>query len=70
VWLSLLATAILGTTTSRRVEETEARVEAECELCGADLDEPGLDPQIEAELQILKQGRSSDSATTGRNQGA
>jgi phage shock protein A len=54
---------------SERIEETEAHVEAECELWEADLDEPGLDPQIEAELQILKQGRSSDSATTGPNQG-
>jgi phage shock protein A len=55
---------------SQRIEETEAYVEAECELCGADLDEPGLDPQIEAELEILKQGRSSDRATTAPHQGA
>ncbi len=59
---------------SQRVEETEARVEAECELCGTDLDEPNfdgpsLDPEIEAELAILKQTQSTESATTVLNQG-
>ncbi len=59
---------------SQRVEETEAHVDAECELCGTDLDErslggPGLDPEIEAELALLKQNQSTESATTGPIQG-
>jgi phage shock protein A len=54
---------------SQRVEETEARVEAECELCGADLDEPGPDPEIEAELRTLKESQARGAATAGTNQG-
>jgi phage shock protein A len=58
---------------SQRIEETEAHVEAECELCGVNLDEPDVDPQIEAELELLKQGRPdaerSERAATGSLQG-
>jgi phage shock protein A len=40
---------------SARIDETEAEADARCELQGADFDDAGLDPQIEAELAILKQ---------------
>jgi phage shock protein A len=51
---------------SQRVEETEAHVEAECELFGVDFDEPGLNPEIEAELEILKQSHQTTDSATAR----
>jgi phage shock protein A len=39
---------------SERIDETEAEVDARCELQGADFDDAGLDPHVEAELATLK----------------
>jgi phage shock protein A len=39
---------------AERVDQTEAEVDAQCELCGPEFEEPGLDPEIEADLQAIK----------------
>jgi len=55
---------------SERIEDAEAEIDAQCELCGAKIDEPGLDPEIEAELAALKQLRSvvADPARTTKGE--
>jgi phage shock protein A len=40
---------------SERIDETEAEVDARCELQGADFDDASPDPQVESELATLKQ---------------
>ena len=42
-------------TLSERIDETEAEVDARCELQGADFDDASPDPQVESELATLKQ---------------
>jgi phage shock protein A len=51
-----------------RVDQTEAEVEAQSELCGADFEAPGHDPDVEAELQALKQRRAAETAGTNRGE--
>jgi|HubBroStandDraft_6_1064221.scaffolds.fasta_scaffold05055_6 phage shock protein A len=51
-----------------RVDQTEAEVEAQSELCGADFEAPGRDSDVEADLQALKQQRAAETAGTNRGE--
>lgn len=56
-------------TLSQRVDETEAEVDAQNELCGVNLDDAGLDLEIEADLEILKRQHAAGADPSETNPG-
>jgi phage shock protein A len=54
---------------AERVDQTEAEVEAQSELCGEDFEVPRHDPDVEADLQALKAQHAADAETAGTEKG-
>ena len=54
---------------SERIDETEAEVDARCELQGGDFDDAGPDPQVEEEFATLKQQSAAINDPHASNRG-